>query len=47
MSRMSSDHRSAGEELKVVLTWTLITLILIAIIGIGTFLWAFNMLHYQ
>ena len=45
MSRMSEDHRTAGEELAVVLRWTLITIVILSVICIATFLWAANSLH--
>lgn len=40
MSRISEDNRTASQELAVVLKWTVITVVIIGVIGIGTFLWA-------
>jgi len=45
MSRLSEDHRTASEEIGTVLTWSLVLLLSISIIGIVVFLWAGNMLH--
>lgn len=45
MSRISADHRTAGEEMAVVLKWTLITIVGLSIICIVTFLWAAHSLH--
>lgn len=47
MSRISEDNRTASEEVATVLKWSLIALFIVAVIAVGTFLWAFNMLHYQ
>jgi hypothetical protein len=46
VSRLSDDHRSAGEEMRSVLTWSLVAILIIAIIAIGVFLWAFFGQHY-
>jgi hypothetical protein len=46
MSRVSEDRRTAGEELAVVLKWTLITIVVLSVICIATFLWAANSFHY-
>ena len=45
MSRISEDRRTAGEEMSVVLKWTLITIVALSVICIATFLWAANSLH--
>ncbi len=45
MSRMSEDHRTAGEELAVVLKWTFIAIVILSVICIAAFLWAAYSLH--
>jgi hypothetical protein len=46
MSRLSADHRSAQEEMRTVVVWSLITLTVIALIAISVFLWAFTTLPH-
>ena len=46
MSRLSDDHRSAQEEVRTVVVWSLITLTVISIIAISVFLWAFTTLPH-
>ncbi len=40
MSRISEDNRTASQEVATVVKWTIVLIVIIGVISVGTLLWA-------
>jgi hypothetical protein len=40
MSRISEDDRTASQEVATVVKWTIVLIVIIGVIGVGTLIWA-------